>query len=167
MTSTFDWFLAQLKPNAHKIAKRNLERQGFNVFLPEAEETRRRSGRFITEVKPVFPGYVFVGFDALQGGWRAVNSTLGVTRIVSFGREPAPVPAGLISALKRRFDEAGAPKETDEFQPGQEVKIAIGPFADFVAQVETIEPDRRVWVLLDFMGRKTRTAVPRADLRRA
>jgi len=42
---------------------------------------------------------------------------------------------------------------------GDAVKISGGPFAEFIATVETISPDQRVWVLLDLMGRTTRLAV--------
>jgi len=39
------------------------------------------------------------------------------------------------------------------------VKISGGPFAEFITTVEKISPDRRVWVLLDMMGRTARVAV--------
>ena len=54
------WFLAQCKPNSHNVAKRNLVRQGFSVFLPLQETTRRARGRFVTQMRPLFPGYLFV-----------------------------------------------------------------------------------------------------------
>ncbi|MCF6315427.1 MAG: hypothetical protein L3J30_03880 [Marinosulfonomonas sp.] len=44
-------------------------------------------------------------------------------------------------------------------KPGDAVKISGDPFAEFVATVENIGPDRRVWVLLDLMGRSTRAAL--------
>jgi transcriptional antiterminator RfaH len=44
-------------------------------------------------------------------------------------------------------------------QPGDAVRLASGPFAEFVATVEKISPDQRVWVLLDLMGRTARMAV--------
>jgi len=42
---------------------------------------------------------------------------------------------------------------------GDQVALNTGPFANFVAEVEKIAPDRRVWVLMDIMGGKTRVAV--------
>lgn len=50
------WFLAQFKPNSHKIAVRNLARQGFRTFLPMLEETRCARGRFTQQMRPLFPG---------------------------------------------------------------------------------------------------------------
>jgi transcriptional antiterminator RfaH len=93
------WFLAQLKPNCVQVASKNLGRQGFRTFLPMEEETRQRNGKFVMANKPLFPGYIFVAFDVTRGLWRSVNSTYGITRLVSFGKEPAPVPLDLVSQL--------------------------------------------------------------------
>ena len=48
------WFLAQFKPNGHRIAERNLNRQGFRTFLPLQEETRRQRSKFTTTLRPFF-----------------------------------------------------------------------------------------------------------------
>ena len=40
-----------------------------------------------------------------------------------------------------------------------------GPFTGFVATIETIAPDRRVWVLIEIMGGQTRVAVSAEHLR--
>ena len=93
------WFLAQLKPNCTNIADKNLKRQGFKPFLPMEEETRQHNGKFVTAMRPLFPGYIFVAFDVTRGFWRTVNSTYGITRLVSSGNEPAPVPLDLVSQL--------------------------------------------------------------------
>ena len=82
------WFLAQFKPNSHRIAERNLIRQGFQTFRPLQEETRRARGTFTTRMLPLFPGYLFVAFDIGKDGWRKVNSTYGITRIVTLGNAP-------------------------------------------------------------------------------
>ena len=58
-----NWFLAQLKPNCANIADKNLKRQGFNTFLPMEEETRPRNGKYVTAMRPLFPGYIFVAFE--------------------------------------------------------------------------------------------------------
>ncbi|MZR13369.1 transcriptional activator RfaH [Maritimibacter sp. DP07] len=159
------WFLAQLKPNCAHIAERNLGRQGFETFLPMEEETRTRKGKFITASRPMFPGYIFVAFDAARGLWRSVNSTYGITRLVSFGKEPAPVPHGLVHELRTRCDDSGLFVADDLPEPGDAVTVTQGPFANFVAKVEKIAPDRRVWVLMELMGAQTRVAVDSAHLR--
>jgi len=158
------WFLAQFKPNSHKIAERNLTRQGFRTFLPLQEETRRARGRFITQRRPLFPGYLFVALDVLRGSWRTVNSTYGITRLVSLGKEPTPVPLALVSQLMLRCDREGKLLPPKLLKPGDEVMLTKGPFTDFVATIERIAPDRRVYVLMELMGAQTRVAVPMNQL---
>jgi len=159
------WFLAQLKPNCSAIADRNLKRQGFQTFLPLEEKTSQRRGKFINTLQPLFPGYIFVAFNTALGGWRAVNSTYGITKLVSFGRAPAQVPAELISEIVIRCDSSGRILPPKVLQAGDRVQLTSGPFANFLAEVEKIAPDRRVWVLMDLMGAPTRVAVDQDKLR--
>ncbi len=161
------WFLAQVKPNCAHIAERNLDRQGFRIFLPREQETRRRKGRFVTAERPLFPGYVFVAFDAAQGYWRKVNSTYGVSRLVRFGPHPAPVPEALVSQLRARCDDEGRLAPAPRLAPGDAVTLATGPFAGFVAEVDKLAPDRRVWVLMEIMGGQKRVKVAADELRGA
>jgi transcriptional antiterminator RfaH len=169
MMSTYDrgttWFLAQFKPNSHNIAERNLTRQGFRTFLPFQEETKRARGKFITQIRPLFPGYLFVALDMLSGGWRSVNSTYGITRLVSLGKEPTPVPLDLVSQLMLRCDREGKLLPPKLLKPGDEVMLTKGPFTDFAARIESIAPDQRVYVLLELMGAQTRVAVKAEHLR--
>jgi len=153
------WFLAQVRPNCHTMAERNLRQQHFQTFLPMHEEPKRRAGRFVSSLRPLFAGYMFVAFNTAKGGWRKINSTYGVTRLVSFADEPQPVPLDLISRLMLRCDGGGKLLPPRILNPGDAVRISGGPFADFVATVEKISSDQRVWVLLDLMGRTTRVAV--------
>jgi transcriptional antiterminator RfaH len=159
------WFLAQLRPNCGHIASRSLARQGFQTFLPMEDSTRRVKDKFVHTPRPLFPGYIFVGFSAGAGHWRAVNSTYGVTRLVSFGQEPAPVPLEIVSQLMSRCDASGKLLPPKLLRPGDRVSLTSGPLANFVAEVERIAPDRRVWVLMDIMGGQTRVAVAADQLR--
>lgn len=162
------WFLAQLKPNARVKATQNLERQGFAVFCPMVQETARSGDRFKSGPRALFPGYLFTAFSRENPQWRKVNSTYGVARLVQFNDAgPRPVPRGLIEELARRCDDSGliqVPQDT--FAPGDKVRPRTGPFTDFVAQVERIEPDRRVWLLFDMLGQKTRVQIPAENLER-
>jgi len=129
------------------------------------EETCQRNGKFVTANKPLFPGYIFVAINVATGLWRTVNSTYGITRLVSFGKEPAAVPLDLVSQLMLRCDADGKVLPPKMLKPGDQVALNTGPFANFVAEVEKIALDRRVWVLMDIMGGQTRVAVGADQLR--
>lgn len=160
------WYLAQLKPNGANLALRNLARQGFRTFLPLTHETERHRGRFVSRKRPLFPGYVFVGVPPAMARWRAINSTQGVSRLVSFGADPTPVPGALIEGLMLRCDDGGVLSD-EVLSAGAEVRLTQGPFAGFVGHIETMEKARRAYVLLDIMSQAVRVSVPMDGMRRA
>ena len=159
------WYLLQLKPNSHRIAERNLNQQGFKTFLPLQEITRRKSSHFVNDLKPLFPGYMFVSFNPEIDAWRKINSTIGVSRLVSFGSRPNALPTELVSGLMMRCDENGKLLPSNALREGDSVELLTGPFAKFVATVDTIEPEQRIWVIMDYMGQKTRIQVTSEQLR--
>ena len=154
-----DWYLVQLKPNSYKLAERNLHRQGFETFLPMLETTTRRADRFVTSVKPLFPGYMFVSFETASAPWRKINSTLGVSRIVTFSDVPKAVPYGLIKALKEKSEKNDASETVLKFSKGDTVLVNSGPFAEFITKIESIDAQQRIWVLMEIMGRETRVQI--------
>ena len=154
-----NWFLLQFKPNAHKLAERNLHRQGFETFLPLQEITGRKKTSFINNLKPLFPGYMFVTFDIQDAPWRKINNTMGVSKLVSFNSYPKPVPIDLVSGLILRCDVSGKLLPPTQLNKGDEVQFLNGPFANFITTVEEIDAQQRVWVLMKFMGRPTRISV--------
>lgn len=158
------WFLAQVKPNCAQVADKNLRFQKFQTFLPMEQFTLQRRGRFVTTTRLLFPGYVFVGFDATKGHWRRVNSTHGVTRLVTFGNVPAAVPTDIVRGLMERCDSDGLLLPPKIFKPGDPVMLKTGPFALFVAEVERVDCDQRVWLLMEMMGAKTRMTVQAEQL---
>lgn len=163
---TDTWRLVQLKPNCLHIAYRNLVRQGFRVFCPMEKTTRRRSGRFVATETALFPGYLFLGSPEAAAPIRVVNSTYGVSRVVSFSSEiPAEVPLQIVLGLMARCDEQGVLR-TDELQKGDEIRVLGGPFSDFIGKVESLGPQQRVWVLLDLLGGSTRVAVKQDTVQR-
>ena len=153
------WYLIQFKPNSHCVAERNLHRQGFETFLPMQKITRRKASRFVSDLKPLFPGYMFVNVNSELDQWRTINSTIGVSKLVSFEGKPKPLPLQLISGLMLRCDASGSLLAPMSLNEGDSVEMLTGPFANFIATVDTIDPEQRIWVFMDFMGQKTRMQV--------
>lgn len=161
------WYLAQLKPNCSAIAERNLARQGFATFLPLERSTQRKGKQLIAVKRPYFAGYLFVRIDPSSAPWRAIHSTQGVARLISFGAQPTPVPPGIVSGLQQACGEDGCIETHAALAQGDHVRIAQGPFASFIGKVDSLAPDKRTWVLLDVMGKATRVSIPSGDLRLA
>jgi len=162
--SEFMWHLVQFKPNCAMIAKRNIARQGFEVFLPLETQTRIAQSKFIDQIKPLFPGYLFVGTTDESGPIYSIRSTYGVSQLVRFGTKAVSVPAQLIEELKSRFNTDELIGQNRVFEKGEKVRLTHGPFTNLVGEVEQTAPDHRVWLLLDVMNQKTRVSVAQSML---
>ena len=146
------WIIAQIKPNSYNSATQNLERQDFETFLPKMEITQRQENKFVFKNVYVFPGYMFVCFDPHSITWTKINSTYGVSKILTFNKTPSEISSDFILALKNRYEINSNPTQEEKLQKGDSIKIYSGPFSDVIAKVESVDEKNRIWVLLEAMG---------------
>jgi len=148
------WFVAQLKPNGFATAKANLQRQGYETFMPMQVRTVRHARKESRVLRPLFTGYIFVSFDPLVTQWRAINNTFGVVTLVT-GRANTPqrAPEGLMIALMEGCDPEGNILPLPCFHAGDKVRLVSGPFRDALAEVTQASSGERVRLLFDLMGR--------------
>lgn len=152
--STRRWYVVQSQPHREVVAKRHLENQNFEVFLPTSEKTRRHARKLETVHAAFFPGYLFISLDSARDRWRSVNGTCGVNRLITQGDMPLPVPKGVVEALQNACDEQGALRCYGDLQMGQKIFVIGGPFADMIGELERFDDAGRVRVLLNIMGGK-------------
>ena len=153
------WYIVQFKRNSHRVAARNLSQQGFKTFLPLHSFTRKSQYKFVTNIEPLFPGYMFVSIDLGKEPWHKINSTLGVTRLICQDGIPLKVPEEIVSALMSRCDSSGKLLPPKSLASGDSVKVLSGALANFIATVETFDTKQRIWVLMEIMGQVTRVQV--------
>lgn len=154
------WYLVYAKPRAEAVAQTNLERQGYATYLPLIRQPRRRAGRRVFAIGPMFPRYLFIRLDRATDNWGPIRSTLGVVSVVRFGGVAAPVPDGLIEALKRREDDQGLHVvPVDSYHPGARVRIIEGGLMGYEGVFLARSGHDRIAVLLELMGRTARTVV--------
>ena len=147
------WFITQIKPNSYNIAIQNLERQGFETFLPKMEITKRQKNKFVVKNVYVFPGYIFVRFDPHIITWTKINSTYGVLKILTSNKKPSEISTNLILEMKIRYKINSNPTQNIKLETGDSIKFSSGPFTDLIAKVESVEGKNRIWVLLEAMGK--------------
>ena len=146
------WLVAQIKPNSHDLASRNLERQGFEAFMPKMSVAIIKDNKFISKDVLVFPGYGFVGIDSQSSNWTKINSTYGVSKLLGFNNKPYEIPYGFIVALKNRYEKNVNLIINEKLKSGDTIKFNNGPFANLVTKIESIDKKKRIYVLLEVMG---------------
>lgn len=156
-----NWYVAQCHPRAEGKAVWHLNRQGFETYVPKFLKRRRHARRTETVAAPLFPRYLFVSVDMASQRWLSIQSTIGVSKLVCNGTVPAPVPAGVVDALRQQEDADGffVMNQRPTFAPGAAVRVVDGAFATCFGLFEGLRDGERVAVLLDLLGRKVRVVL--------
>jgi len=160
------WYVVHTKPRQETLAFENLDRQFFEVWLPLIKQVRRRRGRHVGSIEPLFPRYLFIHLDLGRDNISPIRSTFGVSKLVRFGEVPTPVPKGLVNTLKRHADPAtGHIRPAEElFRQGTEVTILEGPFAGLNAIYQADCGEQRSIILLDILGNSQRVRIEKNHL---
>ena len=159
-----NWYLIQNKPNAHFIAAKHLKNQNYEVFLPLTQKTLRSNRKFVTNMSPLFPGYLFIRSDPRNISWKSIKATRGVSKVVTLDGQYRPVNSAIIDHLKEKCGVNDVVNLTDNLKSGDQVRIENGPLSNFICNVERIDKHQRVWVLLDLMRQKTTVQVLLKDV---
>ena len=155
------WYAVHTQPHGEARARVNLERQGYETYLPRCRKLRRHARRSDVVAAPLFPRYLFVCLDVAAERWRPILSTFGVSSLVTCDGAPVALPDGVIEGIRGRED-------SDQFvdlarqaalRPGDQIRLLAGPFANRVARFEGLDEARRVFVLLEMLGRPLRVSV--------
>jgi transcription antitermination factor NusG len=147
------WHVAATAPRKERLALDNLVRQGFCGFLPTLTETRRHARQFRTAIVPLFPGYLFVIIDRERPGWRRVNGTRGVERLISDSDGPVAVAPGVVEALVEACDSRGVVRFGGAaMAAGDAVRVVAGPFTGALGVLHRLDGPARAQVLLTLLG---------------
>ena len=161
-----NWYLIHTKIRQERVALENLERQGFECFLPliRAEKLRRGQLQVVQEV--LFPRYLFIrlGTGLESQSWSPIRSTVGVSRLVSFGQTPAKIDDALVSELRAKSDSTEV--QLRHFELGEQVVVTEGPFVGVEAFYQMADGEGRVMVLLNILSKTVKMAVSPASIRK-
>ena len=160
------WYLIHTKIRQEQHALQNLERQGFECYLPCVQAEKLQCGALAVVDEPLFPRYLFIRLGSgLEGqNWAPIRSTTGVSRLVSFGNVPAKVDDELVDAIRSQI--SGPAGLRRQFEPGQKVVITQGPFAGLEAIYQLSDGESRVMVLLNILSKTVKMYLAPTGLRK-
>lgn len=162
------WYLVHTKAKQEKWALQNLEQQGYQCYLPTLRSEKLQSGILTVIDEPLFPRYLFIqlGLDNSAQSWTPVRSTRGVSRLVTFGTEPAKVDAELVKMLK--YQEVAMQEKVEPlFKPGERVRLVNGAFAGLEGIYQLADGEQRVIVLIELLSKPLKLGISPTHIRKA
>ena len=153
---TYSGYENKVKVNLEKrIEYMNMADKIFRIEVPQKTVTQLKNGKKQEREEKVFPGYVLVEMIMDEDSWYVVRHTSGVTKFV--GSEKRPIPARE-SEIKKIINSSTSTTQKIELdvKAGDKVRITSGPFADFIADIIEVYPDKsKLRANVSIFGRET------------
>ena len=149
----------KVKVNLEKrIEYMNMGEKIFRVEVPQktvTQITQMKGGKKQEREEKIFPGYVLVEMIMDEDSWYVVRHTAGVTKFVGSAKKPIPARDSEIKKIIHRSSSQTEKIELD-VKAGDKVRIISGPFADFIADIIEVYPDKsKLRANVSIFGRET------------
>ena len=160
------WYIVHTYSNFEKKVAESLKEQAAQkhlgdyfeqVLVPTEEIVEIRRGRKIKSERRFFPGYVLAKIELTDEVFHLIKNTPKVTGFLGSGLKPVPISDAEANRILNQVAEGvERPKASITFEVGEQVKVAEGPFASFMGQIEEVDEERsRIKVAVSIFGRPT------------
>jgi transcription antitermination factor NusG len=145
------WFALRVRGHYEKSVADKLHGAGYDVLLPLYKCRRRWSDRIKEFEAPLFPGYLFARFDALDR--LPILKTTGIIQIVSSNHVPLPVDESEISAVQT-IVASGVPSQPWPFlHIGNRIRIESGPLTGLEGILVAFKGKHRLLISVSLLQR--------------
>lgn len=153
---TYSGYENKVKVNLEKrIEYMNMGDKIFRIEVPQKTVTQMKGGKKQEREEKIFPGYVLVEMIMDEDSWYVVRHTSGVTKFVGSAKKPIPARDSEIKKIINRSSSTTQKIELD-VKAGDKVRIVSGPFADFIADIIEVYPDKsKLRANVSIFGRET------------
>ena len=157
------WIVVYTRPRHEKTVEKELQKKGFEVYLPMLKERRKWSDRKKWVEFPLFRSYLFVRTEVKNALF--VLQTLGIVKIVKFGGEVAVVQDENIEAIKLMIEGGYNPEPLNYFIKGDPVEVKEGPLKGLVGEVIRLDKNDRLLVRVDAIQHSVSVQINRGFLK--
>lgn len=127
------------------------EREGLSdligeVLIPTEQVVELKDGQRKTAERKFFPGYMLINMELTESSWLLVKNTANVIGFIGgTSGKPSPITQREVDRIFARVQEgADSPKPKVAYQPGEEILVIDGPFADFNGTIESVDYEKNL-----------------------
>lgn len=159
------WVVAKTKVNQENRACKNLDNQGFEVFMPYFESKKFKNNAWNPQRELLFPGYVLINLDSRFNKAHKINNTLGVSRLLidSYSGYPSILPDDIVNEIKNNTNKA---LNINNIEIGDNVIYTKGSLSNIVGTVIGLSGKSRIRLLIDLINTKREVFVDLLDIQR-
>jgi transcription antitermination factor NusG len=158
-----EWFALWTRSRHEKLVRDQLQQKHVEVFLPTITKWSRWKDRKKQVEWPLFPGYCFARFDAVDR-WPILKCE-GVVTIVGTEGYPSPIPPVEIDSIRQLIDSELAFDPCPLIKEGMMVEVKAGPLKGVVGRLVRKGSHARLVLSVDLIGQAVSVEVDAADVK--
>lgn len=157
------WYAIWTRSRHEQVVREQIERKGFEAFLPTITRWSRWKDRKKQIDWPLFPGYCFARFESAAR--LPILKCAGVVNIVSFDGEIAPIPDREIDGIRLLVSTDLQYDPCPLIREGTMVEVVHGPLKGVIGRLVRKGAHARLVLAVDLIGQAVSVEVDAADIR--
>jgi len=157
------WYAIWTRSRHEHVVRDQLERKGYEAFLPTIPKWSRWKDRKKKIDWPLFPGYCFARFDNRVR--LPILKCTGVVTIVSFDGEIVAIPDFEIDGIRRLVESDLQFDPCPLIREGMRVEVIHGPLKGVVGRLTRKGAHARLVLAVDLIGQAVSVEVDAADVK--
>ncbi len=163
MSAADPWYAIWTRSRHEQVVRDQLERKGYEAFLPTVTRWSRWKDRRKKIDWPLFPGYCFARFESENR--LPVQTCTGVVSIVSFNGDIAPIPDQEIDAIRRLVQSDLQYDPCPLIREGTMVEVVHGPLKGVCGRLTRKGAHARLVLAVDLIGQAVSVEVDASDIK--
>ena len=157
------WYAIWTRSRHEQVVLEQLDRKGYEAFLPTIPKWSRWKDRKKKIDWPLFPGYCFARFDTRER--LPILKCTGVVSILSCDGEIASIPDLEIDSIRRLVESDLQFDPCPLIREGAMVEVVHGPLKGVVGRLLRKGGHARLMLAVDLIGRAVSVEVDAADVK--
>lgn len=155
------WYVIQVATGKEEqilnmIKKYGAQKYLKECFIPKYERRRKYLGQWHQEKAVLFPGYIFIISDEVEGLYLALKQVPRLTKLLGVGEKWTPMTKEDIAIIEALSGKERLVKYSEGYIVGGKVTITSGPLMRMEALIRRIDRHKRMaWMEIEIFGRKT------------
>src|ERR1700680_2298026 len=164
LSDSVQWFAVWTRSRHEQVVRDQLEKKKIAAFLPTIPRWSRWKDRKKKIDWPLFPGYCFARFDAVDT--LSILKCTGVVNIVSFEGKPAAIPDYELESIRLLIGSELQYDPCPMIREGMMVEVAHGPLRGVIGRLLRKDAKKASLVLsVDLIGQGVSVEVDAADVK--
>jgi transcription antitermination factor NusG len=157
------WYAIWTRSRHEQVVRDQLERRGYEAFLPTIPKWSRWKDRKKKIDWPLFPGYCFARFD--NRARLPILKCTGVVNIVAFDGDIVAIPDFEIDGIRRLVESDLQFDPCPLIREGMRVEVIHGPLKGVVGRLMRKGAHARLVLAVDLIGQAVSVEVDAADVK--